>query len=167
MHLILLYSFGVCLSEKCFICPCILIHNITGRVSYVEVFFFFPFWTLGVSCFSFQPGTFLQRNQLIALWEFICTLVFVFLLLPVELSLAFTILIIICFVAGLFGFIWFEIAALLLPGYLFSSLGLGHFQLQFLQICFQSPFLLILLLGSLLCIYWQLYIIPYVFFFSF
>ena len=54
---------------------------------------------------------------------------FVFLLLPVELSLAFTILIIICFVAGLFGFIWFEIAVLLLPVYLFSSLGLGHFQL--------------------------------------
>ena len=47
MHLILLYSFSFCLSEKCFTCPYVLTHNLKGRVSYFEVFFF-SFWTLDV-----------------------------------------------------------------------------------------------------------------------
>ena len=94
------------LSERFFISPSSLNYNLAGQN--ILGCRFFPFSTLNISCYSLWSVKFLQRNQLIALWEFPCIGLSFSLAAIRILSLNFLILILICFGLDRVGFILFQ-----------------------------------------------------------
>ena len=112
-----------------FVSPSILNDNSAGQILGCR---FFPFRTLNISCHHslLQITTFLQKNQLIALWVLPCINICFCISLAVFriLSLTFAILIIYVFLQVYLGSSFLGSSVLPLTGYLFPSSGLGSFQ---------------------------------------